>query len=331
MQDLISIIVPVYNAAEYLSCCINSILNQTHHNLEIILVNDGSTDGSDLLCDEFAKTDKRVQVIHQANKGVSATRNAGLDAASGKWIGFVDSDDRIEPEMYEKLLSAAVDNDCEISICGFIKYHLNGWDEKRICSDISKVLNRNKALEYALRNTHYEGYVCNKLFKHCLIKTIRFDETLHACEDLVFTTQAFMNTDHVTYVNSALYHYMVRENSSISTFNDKRLTGLVAREFVIKNAGEISENLRKLAQIQYMHYSIGLLYEVARTDITNKKIFILRKSSLRYSLIYFLSNQVSLKMKMRSIAIIGNPRLAYKLWKLMKKVIDISWWNKSRY
>ena len=118
---LISVIVPVYNAAEYLPRCIESILCQTHRNLDILLIDDGSTDGCGEVCDSYAREDSRIRVIHQQNSGVSTARNAGLDAARGDWIGFVDADDWIEPEMYETLLRTAQTNGKLISVCGFVK------------------------------------------------------------------------------------------------------------------------------------------------------------------------------------------------------------------
>ena len=243
MKDLISIIVPAYNVEAYLVRCVESILNQTHGNLEIILINDGSKDSSGMICDAFAEKDSRIHVIHQENKGVSAARNAGLDIASGDWIGFVDSDDWIEPDMFEKLLNAAVESGKLVAVCGFVKYHLNGWKEKRACGYIPKVLGREQALEYMLSNKYYEGHVCNKLFKCSLVHDlkVRFDETVHACEDLLFSTQVFIGIDGVVYVDFLFYHYLIRDGSSVSVLNEKRLTGLVARRYVIDLVEKISK------------------------------------------------------------------------------------------
>lgn len=118
VQPLISIVVPVYNVKQFLTKCLNSIISQTYSNLEIIVVDDGSTDGSATICDDYAKKDKRISVIHKENGGLASARNAGIDVAKGTYIGFVDSDDYIEPYMYEKLLQAILKYSCNIAVCG---------------------------------------------------------------------------------------------------------------------------------------------------------------------------------------------------------------------
>ena len=115
---LISVIVPIYNVEQFLSKCIQSIINQSYSRLEIILVDDGSTDDSPQICDEFKEKDKRIKVIHKKNGGLSDARNVGIEVASGEYIGFVDSDDYIDELMYEKLLNACIRNNSYISICG---------------------------------------------------------------------------------------------------------------------------------------------------------------------------------------------------------------------
>lgn len=125
----ISVIVPVYNVGEYLRQCVDSILSQTYSNLEIIAVNDGSTDGSGAILDEYREKDIRLIAIHQENQGVSAARNKGLDVATGDYIAFVDADDYIHPEMYEKLVKALEDNQADISFCTRKRVYQNGTTE----------------------------------------------------------------------------------------------------------------------------------------------------------------------------------------------------------
>ena len=127
---LISIIVPVYKVEKYLQECVTSIQNQTYRNLEIILVDDGSPDKSGKLCNEYAKRDSRIKVIHKVNGGLSSARNAGLKIAKGEYIGFVDSDDYIRKNMYEKLLDACIQNKTEIAACNY-NYIINGNEKKR--------------------------------------------------------------------------------------------------------------------------------------------------------------------------------------------------------
>ena len=119
-RDLISVIVPVYNVEPFLDRCMQSILRQTYRNLEIILVDDGSTDASAQLCDDYARKDGRVKVLHKTNGGLSDARNAGLELASGAYIGYVDSDDWIEPDMYEQMHRACVENNARIAVCRYL-------------------------------------------------------------------------------------------------------------------------------------------------------------------------------------------------------------------
>ena len=117
MKDLVSVIIPVYNVKEYLKTCLDSVRKQSYDNLQIILVNDGSTDGSDLICDETSKNDERIVVIHGANTGLSKARNTGLDVATGKFVCFLDSDDWLDSDYIEKLLSLAETHNADISVC----------------------------------------------------------------------------------------------------------------------------------------------------------------------------------------------------------------------
>jgi glycosyltransferase involved in cell wall biosynthesis len=128
-KDLISVIIPIYNVGDYLKKCVNSIINQTYKNLEIILVDDGSTDKSGILCDEFAKKDSRIKVIHKQNGGLSDARNCGIEASSGKFIAFIDSDDFIAPDFYEYLLSLQKENNADIAECNFIRVYEEKQDE----------------------------------------------------------------------------------------------------------------------------------------------------------------------------------------------------------
>ena len=151
---LISVIVPVYNVEKYLEKCIDSICNQTYRNLEIILVNDGSTDKSGILCDKFKIKDSRIIVIHKENGGLSDARNAGIDIANGEVLGFVDSDDYIMPEMYEKMLNIMYANDLDIVQCGYKKVYENYDNINDIFinkTDI-KIFNRNEAFEHFCDN-----------------------------------------------------------------------------------------------------------------------------------------------------------------------------------
>lgn len=150
MEDLISVVVPIYNVENYIKKCVDSILSQTYKNLEIILVDDGSPDNCPQICDEYAQKDSRIKVIHKENGGVSSARNIGMENARGKWIAFIDADDWIEEKYFEKMLDRVKTNDADIVLCGYnrvmpncnIKINSNGGDEKVNAKEyLIKVLN----------------------------------------------------------------------------------------------------------------------------------------------------------------------------------------------
>lgn len=212
MQEKISVIVPVYNTQAYLSKCLESITGQTYANLEIILVDDGSTDSSGQICDKFAALDRRAKVIHQPNGGASLARNAGLDAATGDWVGFVDSDDFIEPDMYAYLLDLALCHNADIAQCGVF------WDEPDndhvlyLSSQKARTiegLNAFGAEEWRIMaNSTY----C-KLYRRDILKGIRYNPDFVIGEDLLFNFYALQKALVVVFGDLAKYHYVQREGS----------------------------------------------------------------------------------------------------------------------
>lgn len=177
MQLRISVIVPIYNTEPSLRRCVGSILAQTLSDIEIILVDDGSTDGSGLLCDKLAQENSCVRVLHTENKGVSSARNAGLDMATGAYLAFVDSDDYIAPEMFENLLAALLEADADLSICGYQKTDESGLPVGSESSFPACVLTGIQALEKLYTNDYiYFTIPCNKLFKRALFDDIKFPE-----------------------------------------------------------------------------------------------------------------------------------------------------------
>ena len=173
-QPKISVIVPVYNVEPYLRKSINSLVEQTYSNLEIILVDDGSTDGSEAICDEYADRYPHIKVIHQKNAGQSAARNAGIEMAAGEWIAFLDSDDWIEKEMYETLLSLAQAYEADLASCATREWTVNG--ESLSCSHTGKVyvLTPDEMIAGLVTHEIVRYEVWNKLWKRSLIGDIRF-------------------------------------------------------------------------------------------------------------------------------------------------------------
>ena len=214
MKPKISILVAAYNVAEYLDQCLDSIVGQTYSNLEIIIVDDGSTDATGAICDHFKKADKRVKVIHQANGGLSAARNAGLKAAKGDFVMFVDGDDFIKPDMVQKLCDASVDAD--VVICGYQIFpgSENIRPEEKIYSGEAATIDLL---------TNQEDYMVvswNKLYKRELFDGIIFPLGKKH-EDNLTTYKIFPKAKKVVCISDPLYYYVQRKNSIMQTVSVK--------------------------------------------------------------------------------------------------------------
>lgn len=221
----ISVIIPVYNIEPYLSRCLDSVINQTYKNLEIIVINDGSTDKSGEIADSYCLIDNRVIVIHKTNNGVSAARNAGIDKATGEYIGFVDGDDYIEPDMYELLIQNAIYNSADISHCGYKMVFPNRIDLYYGTGKIL-LLNKNEGLIELLKGEIIEPGLCNKIYKRELFLSIRFREDIRNHEDLLANYYLFNLSEKSIFKDETKYHYMVRKNSAAtSSININKVKG----------------------------------------------------------------------------------------------------------
>ena len=213
MDGIVSIIIPVYNVARYLSACVDSLLCQTRPGLEIVLIDDGSFDGSERICDEYAARDSRVRVIHQTNAGAANAKNAGLDAAVGEYIAFLDSDDWVEPNWLETMIRASREHDADVVECNFRMDYV----------DSSEFGNDPETFEETLFETreylrHYPTqWSCalfwNKLFRAELLENVRFHTERRCVDDEFFTYKAITGANRVLRIADALYHYRQRRSS----------------------------------------------------------------------------------------------------------------------
>lgn len=224
---LISIIVPAYNIAPYIGSCLDSILAQTYSNLEIIAVDDGSTDGTSEIIDQYAVKDSRITTVHKANGGVTSARLAGIEMARGEYIGFVDGDDYIEQQMYEHLLENAVKYNADISHCGYQMVFPNRVD---YYYNTGKLLQQDRitGLKELVSGQLIEPGLCNKLYNKVLFKDILSDNILPADikinEDLLMNYWLFKAADTSVYEDFCPYHYIIREGSAAkSTINKNKL------------------------------------------------------------------------------------------------------------
>lgn len=221
MQDLISVIVPIYKVEAYLDECISSIVAQTHKNLEIILVDDGSPDNCGAICDAWAAKDSRIQVIHKENGGLSDARNAGIEIANGDYIAFVDSDDWIKPEMYETMLAALTRENADICACNILSCYADRQIKWGCCEYTTG--NSEKILSMLYNDTAYPVSAWNKLYRRTLWAQIRFPKG-KICEDAFTTYLLTHQAKRIVQITDPLYCYRIRENSIMtSAFSIKRM------------------------------------------------------------------------------------------------------------
>lgn len=224
----ISIIVPVYNVEEYLERCVDSILNQTFKDFELILVNDGSTDNSPIICDTYAQKDNRVKVIHKKNEGSAIARNVGLNICKGKYIGFVDSDDYIFKTMYENLLNIIIKENAEIAICKYKNFKsyedIKFENSKRTLKSFNNIeALENYFLDYGHKDRIIHTLIWDKLYKRELFDEIRFPNVSFA-EDGYVVYKLLYKSKKTIFVYDTLYYYFERLGSlSRTTFSEKYL------------------------------------------------------------------------------------------------------------
>ena len=214
----LSIIVPVYKAEKYLPKCISSILEQSFKNFELLLIDDGSPDKCPAICDEYAKLDSRVKVIHQQNAGVSRARNRGLEFANGQWIGFVDSDDFIERTAYEQLIEVAELNDCDAAIMDFAYVDENGLNipgKERTYGDMMLLDRKDLVgmqfdIPLSIRLVMF-----NKIFKREILEGLFFDESIKCAEDTLLLSQCIERINEAVFIRQPLYYNVQRQGSAM--------------------------------------------------------------------------------------------------------------------
>ncbi|MFD0829832.1 glycosyltransferase family 2 protein [Neobacillus sp. M.A.Huq-85] len=242
MNPKISIIVPVYKVEPYLRKCVESILSQTLTEFELILIDDGSPDRCGEICDEYALKDNRVKVIHKENGGQATARNAGLDIATGDYVGFVDSDDWIEPDMYELLYNLCIQNNCEIANCTSTIYFKNKTVKNG--THPLTIHNRVQAMRTMLEGKLYDEVVWTKLIKRSLLDEIRFPVGV-IYEDTAFTYKLIHKCNKVCCIGAPKYHYIKRDESTMDrAIKDLKIDGVLIYDemyqFIKKNYPQLS-------------------------------------------------------------------------------------------
>lgn len=216
----LSIVVPVYNKDGYVETTIGSLCAQSVKDCEIILIDDGSTDSSGIICDKLAINDKRISVKHINNKGVSNARNMGIEIASGEYIAFMDADDLVDERMYEKMIRAIEETGCDMAICGTKIIKMNGDIEYSCKRETNLTLDRNESLTAFLRGGLFTYGSCNKVYKRSVAKGIRFENGRSDNEDKFFMFQAIEKSNQVVVIGEPLFINRKTKNSiTTSSFN----------------------------------------------------------------------------------------------------------------
>lgn len=259
MPQVISVIVPVYNLEAFIQHTLDSLFAQTHKELEVIAVDDGSTDGTPKILDDYAAKEPRLRVIHQANGGVSAARNAGLAVATGDYIGFCDGDDEVEPTMYERLLANLLKYDADISHCGMLTKGVDGKTRYFYNTGVLEVNSREEGLLEILKGEKVEPSLGNKLYKKELFQGFQFEPTIRINEDLLANVQLFQKAQRTVFEDVPLYHYMRRENSaSKSSISEKHIFHPIkVREVILELCKTEEEIIQRQAIANYLHTLIS--------------------------------------------------------------------------
>ena len=231
MNDLISVIVPIYNIDDYLEDSLQSLLNQTYENLQIILIDDGSTDNSGVICDLYSKRDNRMEVYHLWNQGVSNARNHGLDRAKGKYIFFLDPDDFLEPQTIEILYAEMKTKSADLVECSFFKKYTD--EKKKVVHPYAKISTEEAIKSLLLLDGYITPSCWDKLYIKEKIGNIGFDTNLKIGEDDLFVYRYLLKCDSVIVLEYPLYNYTVRNNSAMGSMYTRKKTDSVRAASII--------------------------------------------------------------------------------------------------
>lgn len=292
----LSVIVPIYNVEAYLPACIESILGQSLQDLELILIDDGSPDRCGTICDKYAAGDSRVRVIHQTNHGVSSARNAGLRIACGDYYGFVDPDDFVEPEMYEKLISAAEESRAEIAVCGFSYCAedgiINRWEPIRPGDYSQKELFLSI---YGMPN-FLHGSMCNKVFSKRILEQAFFDEKVSIGEDWLLLYACYERTHHAVVIEDCCYTIRVRENSATRKRNAQLyMKKLETYEKLFHYAENKDKEIRCRAAEKILDTYLNNKNDIRVHDYNRKSIMSINQRMIKSSISSFLRGNLPVK------------------------------------
>lgn len=283
---LISVIIPVYKAEKYLDHCVDSIVNQTYKNLEIILVDDGSPDNCPKMCDDWAAKDCRIKVIHKQNGGASSARNCGLDCAKGDYIAFIDSDDYIDEDMYEIMLGQIKEHNADAASCGMVRESADGavevWGDNN--APVNVLDNTALLKSVGKANGILPVSPCNKLFSKSIIADIRFDIRFRFAEDVLFNYMVAENINKIVCQDVPRYHYVSNDSSvSHNEFDENRFDEHRVMDLIFERAknnpeiyadcvkGDVAKSFRTIKEMCASGNCTDRFKEIRNRIVAHKK------------------------------------------------------------
>ena len=291
MNPLITIIIPAYNAESYIERCLTSLVNQSYKNLEILVINDGSTDNSEKIIRKVKKKDSRIVLINQENRGVSSARNKGLNVANGKFVTFVDADDFVEFDYIEVLYNSIKTNNADISICNLAINNRINFEKNNL--EI-KLFDSESAIINMLLGNYFDSSVCCKLIKCEIAKAENFREDLLIAEDLYYYYCLFKKCNRISYVNKICYHYMQNENGAISTISDKKVENLNLFEEMISKCD--NEPIKNAICSKYVSTCFHFL-SLDTSNLSDNNVNFMKNIIEKYRLILPFKKNVKFKVR----------------------------------
>lgn len=271
-QPFFSVIVPVYNVAEYLPKCIDSILAQTNSHFEIILVDDGSVDESGKICDEYAKKDCRIKVIHKVNGGLSDARNAGIEVARGEYITFVDSDDVVNIAFLDVFYSLIKGNNADIASVEFKSFYDDSELDLSHCRDGKIIrMSAERAIEKSLYQNQFDSSVCNKAYRRDVIGDLRFPVG-KLYEDLAFNYKLFERAKSIVHKQVPLYCYRLRKESITGNFSLRRVDVLDITDEIVAHMAKHYHRLLPAALDRKFAANMNILWLMTRSDVFDEGV-----------------------------------------------------------
>ena len=316
MTPRLSVIVPVYNVERYLSHCLDSLISQTLKDIEIILVNDGSTDDSEKICRDYSEKDSRIKLYSKQNGGLSDARNYGLQYASSDVVGFVDSDDYIDAEMFEGLLNAKEAANAQIAVGGVKMVNGEGQVYMTRSLDSNAVLNRHDAMEELLKSKRITNSVCNKIFDKALFDQIIFPVG-RLYEDEYVTYRLFDRAEKVAMTNQVFYYYRSSPNSiTHKVFSEREFDRIDASQIKVKYIKNNYPDLVKYAERYLVYDCVMSLSKMTEYKVSYNQ---LTRDNIRKYLKCFLVGDYAVGTKLFAIVAACSPALSVKLYSFLKR------------